>query len=82
MLPVGFDFSPEAEALREQLLDFMDAPVYPAEQIFDEQIEESGDPHSHPPIMEEPKGEAPSRGLWNLFFRTTPRPAQGDPGAH
>ena len=30
-------------------------------------MRESGDPHFHPPIMEELKAEARERGLWNLF---------------
>ena len=46
----------------------MDELVYPAEPVYAEQIRESGDPHLHPPVMEELKAEARARGLWNLFL--------------
>jgi acyl-CoA dehydrogenase len=54
--------------LRENLLDFMDDHVYPAEDVYRQQVEESGDPFFHPPVMEELKLEARKRGLWNLFL--------------
>jgi acyl-CoA dehydrogenase len=65
---MDFALSPTAERLRDELLDFMDAHVYPAEAVHAEQIHESGDPHFHPPVMEELKQEARRRGLWNLFL--------------
>ncbi len=65
---MDFAFSPKAEALRTELLDFMDTHVYPAEAVYHQQIVESGDPHLHPPVMEELKPEARKRGLWNLFL--------------
>jgi acyl-CoA dehydrogenase len=65
---VDFELSPNAAALREQLVDFMEAHVYPAEAVFEQQIQESGDLHFHPPVMEELKEEARRRGLWNLFL--------------
>ena len=65
---MDFALSPRAAELREKLLDFMDSHVYPNEELFHEQIEESGDRHFNPPIMEELKAEARSRGLWNLFL--------------
>ena len=46
----------------------MNSHVYPSEPVFEEQIQASGDPHFHPPIMEELKSEARQRGLWNLFL--------------
>lgn len=46
----------------------MDSHIYPSEPVFEEQIQASGDPHFHPPIMEELKAEARQRGLWNLFL--------------
>ena len=65
---MDFALSPKAEALRSELLDFMDTHVYPNESVYREQIATSGDPHHHPPIMEELKVEARRRGLWNLFL--------------
>ena len=65
---MDFSYSPRAEALRTELLDFMDAHVYPAESVYHQQIVDSGDPHTHPPVMEELKQEARKRGLWNLFL--------------
>jgi acyl-CoA dehydrogenase len=65
---MDFQLSPTATALQETLLGFMDEVVYPAEPVYRDQIRESGDPHLHPPVMEELKAEARSRGLWNLFL--------------
>jgi acyl-CoA dehydrogenase len=53
--------------LVDRLKAFMDERVYPAEASYAEQLRESGDPHFHPPVMEELKDEARRRGLWNLF---------------
>ena len=50
------------------LLAFMDEHVYPAEPVYGEQMAESGDPHHHPPVIEELKAEARAAGLWNLFL--------------
>lgn len=65
---MDFAFSPRCEELRSELLDFMDSHVYPAESLYASQIQESGNPHSHPAVMEELKTEARKRGLWNLFL--------------
>lgn len=56
-----------AQDLRERLSAFMSECVYPAESVHAEQIRDAGDPHHHPPVMEELKAEARKRGLWNLF---------------
>jgi acyl-CoA dehydrogenase len=63
-----FAFSDRCRALRERLVEFMDAHVYPAEAVYERQIADSGDPHFHPPVMEELKATARERGLWNLFL--------------
>lgn len=71
---MDFAFSPRTEELRERLLEFMDTHVYPAEAVYREQVAASGDPHYHPPVMEELKAAARERGLWNLFL---PNPRWG-----
>jgi acyl-CoA dehydrogenase len=63
------DFAPtdRCQEFSERLTAFMEEKIYPAEPVFEEQIQQSGDPHFHAPILEELKEEARSRGLWNLF---------------
>ena len=65
---MNFDHTEKVLELREQLEGFMDEFVYPNEKTFHEQVETSEDRWSTPPIMEELKAEARSRGLWNLFL--------------
>ncbi len=65
---MDFQYSPRAERLREELSGFMEEKVYPAEEVYAGQMAAAGDPHYHPPIMEELKAEARRRGLWNLFL--------------
>jgi acyl-CoA dehydrogenase len=65
---VDFAFSDRCQELRERLLAFMDEHVYPAEPVYHEQLLASGDPHSHPPVIEELKERARELGLWNLFL--------------
>ncbi|MGQ4418378.1 hypothetical protein ACN6LA_005037 [Streptomyces sp. SAS_269] len=58
-----FEISDRAKKYQADLLEFMDAHVYPAEAVYHEQMRASGDPHFHPPIIEELKAEARGRGL-------------------
>jgi acyl-CoA dehydrogenase len=64
------DFAPSTRSaeLAAKLNDFMDTHVRPAEAVYAQQMAESGDPHFHPPVLEELKAEAHARGLWNLFL--------------
>jgi len=64
---MDFELSDRCKELRERLASFMDERVYRAERAYHEQIQASGDPHFHPPVMEELKSAARERGLWNLF---------------
>ena len=70
------DFEPTARSrdFQERLTAFMEERVHPAEAVYERQLRESGNPHFHPPVMEELKEEARRRGLWNLFH---PDPAYG-----
>jgi acyl-CoA dehydrogenase len=65
---MDFELSPKAQELQERLLDFVHHFSRPAEQVYRDQMAASGDPHFHPPVIEELKTEARSRGLWNLFL--------------
>jgi acyl-CoA dehydrogenase len=75
---MDFAYDERTEELRERLLSFMDAHVYPAEKVFTEQVAEAaaaGRPWERPPIIDELKAEARSRGLWNLFLTHHPQGA-------
>ena len=65
---MDFAFDQKTIALRERLLAFMDEFVYPAEEPFRGQAESARGKWETPPVMEELKAEARSRGLWNLFM--------------
>ena len=54
--------------MRKRLAAFMDECVYPAEAVYDRSRATSLDPHHIPPVVEDLKVEARSRGLWNLFL--------------
>ncbi len=78
----GMDFEPSARAQDhlERLESFMDSHVYPAEPVYAEQrrsLTAAGRPHDLPPVVEELKAQARSRGLWNLFLPDSEDPAHG-----
>ena len=54
--------------LRERVIAFMEEHVYPAESVFEEQLDAASSRWSAPPIMEELKAKAKAKGLWNLFL--------------
>ncbi len=64
------DFQPSqrCEEMKERLGAFMDEHVYPAEEVYERQLVESGNPHHHPAVMEELKSKARDAGLWNMFL--------------
>ena len=64
---MDFAYSPKVQDLRERVTAFMDAYVYPAEAIFDQQVAE-GDRWQPTAIMETLKLKAKAEGLWNLFL--------------
>ena len=83
---MSFEPSQRGSALRDELLDFMERSVYPAEAVYEEQMEALGDSHGHPQVVEDLKAEARRRGLWNLFMphatEWTPDPVSNVDYAH
>ena len=65
---MDFTLSDRSRELRDRLAAFMDEYVYPAEAAYARSRATSLDPHHIPPIVEDLKVEARSRGLWNLFL--------------
>ncbi|QDY65791.1 acyl-CoA dehydrogenase [Glutamicibacter halophytocola] len=66
------DFALDARTveLQENLLDFMDEHVYPAEAVFAEQLAqlENRWAWEQAPVVGQLRDEARRRGLWNLFL--------------
>jgi acyl-CoA dehydrogenase len=65
---MGYALSPRAQDLRQKLLAFMDAHVYPAEKIYAAQQAAMQDRWQIPPVVEDLKAKAKAAGLWNLFL--------------
>jgi len=65
---VDFTLSDRSRDMHERLAAFMDECVYPAEAVYARSRATSLDPHHVPPVVEDLKVEARSRGLWNLFL--------------
>ena len=65
---MDFEPSERCNEFKERLSAYMDEHVYPAEEAYERQLRESGDPHYQPPVMEELKARARELGLWNMFL--------------
>ncbi|WP_433310131.1 acyl-CoA dehydrogenase family protein [Micromonospora chersina] len=67
---MDFALDPRTEGLRDNLLDFMDSQVHPAEQVFHEQLGQLDDRWAWDsvPVLAELRAAARKRGLWNLFL--------------
>jgi acyl-CoA dehydrogenase len=65
---MDFEPSQRCSEFKERLTAFMDEHIYPAEEVYERQLRESGDPHHQPAIMEELKKRAREAGLWNMFL--------------
>ena len=63
---MSFEVTKKAKALRERLLAFMDAHVYPSEDRFYEEV--ARDRWRPTQVIEELKKKARGEGLWNLFL--------------
>jgi acyl-CoA dehydrogenase len=66
---MDFTPSPEVAKLRERVLDFMDAEIYPVEREIMEALDaEVGPGVPYPKILVEIREKARGEGLWNLFM--------------
>ena len=63
-----YEMSDKAKAIREKLLAFMDAHVYPAEAVYKDQQAGMDSRWAVPPIMKELKAKARADGLLILFL--------------
>src|SRR5689334_23787719 len=72
---MDFEYSDRTKELQEKLLKFMDDVIYPAESVYEDQLNASKDRWQLPPVLEQCKAEAKKRGLWNMFL-----PADRDSG--
>ena len=68
---MDFSHSDKVRLLQEQVQQFMDAHVYPAEARFEEEMHNNrskGNPWLPTAIMEDLKRKARAENLWNLFL--------------
>jgi acyl-CoA dehydrogenase len=56
-IAMDFDSSPKVERLRSQLLDFMNREVYPAEKVFERELNEAPTRWQIPPVLEQLKAK-------------------------
>jgi acyl-CoA dehydrogenase len=66
---MDFKASPQVEALRERILDFMDEHIYPQERELMEALDAEVAPGvPYPQNLAEVREQAKAEGLWNLFM--------------
>jgi len=65
---VDFQYSPKVRDLRERLIAFMDAHVYPIERERDHFLEDPANAWTPWPGGDAIKAKAKAEGLWNLFL--------------
>jgi acyl-CoA dehydrogenase len=68
---MDFGHDERTRELCAQLQAFMDSHIYPAEQVYHEQVAKAaaeGDPWRRPAVLADLKAAARERGLWNLFL--------------
>ncbi|MDR5787049.1 MULTISPECIES: acyl-CoA dehydrogenase family protein [unclassified Caballeronia] len=75
---MNFDYTPKVQALREKLLAFFDAHIYPNERAYADEIaanRAAGNAWIPTRLIEGLKEQARAEGLWNLFLPASARGA-------
>ncbi len=76
-----FEYSARCASLREKLLAFMDAHIYPNEHAYKQEVDTNGKEKGNrwlaTKIIEDLKPLAREQGLWNLFLPKSPRAPEG-----
>jgi acyl-CoA dehydrogenase len=68
---MDFSYSEKVRELQRRLSAFMDEHIYPAERLFDAEVDENrrdGNPWRTSQVMEDLKRKARAEHLWNLFL--------------
>jgi acyl-CoA dehydrogenase len=65
---MDFEPSDKVKRLEAQVREFVEREVYPAEAVFERQLNEAPSRWQIPPVLEELKAKARAAGLWNLFL--------------
>src|SRR5580658_9404721 len=60
--------SPQAENLLDRVRRFMEAHVYPVEDLYEQQLAEGAADLRVPPVFYQLQRRARTEGLWNLFL--------------
>ncbi|MET0208862.1 MAG: acyl-CoA dehydrogenase family protein [Burkholderiaceae bacterium] len=77
---MNFDYSPKVDEMRERLLAFFDAHIYPNEKRYHDEVADNrraGNAWVPTRVIEELKVKAKKAGLWNLFLPQSPRAPEG-----
>ncbi|MDR5779735.1 acyl-CoA dehydrogenase family protein [Caballeronia sp. LZ065] len=75
---MNFDYTPKVQALREKLLAFFDAHIYPNERAYADEVaanRAAGNAWVPTRLIESLKERARAEGLWNLFLPSSGRGA-------
>ncbi|HEX3378302.1 MAG TPA: acyl-CoA dehydrogenase family protein [Paraburkholderia sp.] len=68
---MNFEYSDKVKSLQKRLTAFMDEYVYPAEAVFEAQMDvarDAGNRWQPAPVIDALKEKAKAAGLWNLFL--------------
>ena len=65
---MDFNYSEKSLDLQKKLNKFFEEHIYPIEQAYDQEIEDSGNSLHIPDILDELKNKAKEESLWNLFL--------------